>query len=67
MSLPDFGALSQWSVDDIGRFWEAVWRYFEISSATPYREVLSGSMPGARWFEGATVNYAEQVFRQADR
>ena len=63
--LPDFGALWQWSVDDVGRFWEAVWRYFEISSATPYREVLSGSMPGARWFEGATVNYAEQVFRKA--
>jgi acetoacetyl-CoA synthetase len=62
--LPDFGALWRWSVADVARFWEAVWRYFEISSPTPYGEVLNGVMPEARWFEGATLNYAEQVFRR---
>jgi acetoacetyl-CoA synthetase len=61
--VPDFGALWRWSVADVPRFWEAVWRYFEISSPRPYGAVLSGVMPEARWFEGATLNYAEQVFR----
>jgi acetoacetyl-CoA synthetase len=61
--VPDFGALWRWSVADVARFWEAVWRYFEISSPSPYGAVLSGVMPVARWFEGATLNYAEHVFR----
>jgi acetoacetyl-CoA synthetase len=62
LSLPDFEALRRWSADDVASFWEALWTYFGFTSPTPYVEVLSGVMPDARWFEGATVNYAEQVF-----
>jgi acetoacetyl-CoA synthetase len=64
VGLLDYEALWRWSVDDVGRFWEAAWRYFEITSPTPYRRALAGAMPGAQWFEGATINYAEQVFRR---
>lgn len=46
-------------------FWESLWAYFKIIHHTPYTQVLSGTqMPDYKWFEGATLNYAEHVFRQ---
>jgi acetoacetyl-CoA synthetase len=61
-----YDALWRWSVEELEAFWESLWDYFQIQSATPYAQVLSGrEMPGARWFEGATLNYAEHVFRNA--
>lgn len=58
--------LWRWSVSDLEAFWESLWEYFQIRSATPYTRVLSShEMPGARWFEGATLNYVEHVFRRA--
>jgi acetoacetyl-CoA synthetase len=64
---PDYQAAWQWSVDHPAEFWEILWRYFDVQSATPYEAVLSDSaMPGARWFPGATLNFAEHVFRAAD-
>jgi acetoacetyl-CoA synthetase len=63
-SFPDYGALWRWSTEDLEGFWESVWEYFEVWSSTPYRAVLSErKMPGAKWFEGSQVNYAEHVFR----
>lgn len=63
VTLPDYGSLWRWSVANVEEFWGAVWRYFGLTSATPYRSVLSGSMPEASWFAGAGMNYCEQVFR----
>lgn len=61
----NYDALWRWSVEEVAAFWEAVWQYFEIKSHQPYASVLSGdSMPDVRWFEGATLNYAEHIFRQ---
>ena len=58
--------LWRWSVTEIERFWESIQRFFEVKLSSPPRAILSGrSMPGARWFEGATLNYAEQAFRHA--
>ncbi|MEZ4961397.1 MAG: acetoacetate--CoA ligase [Saprospiraceae bacterium] len=57
----------EWSVKNVPDFWESIWKYFEVISHSPYRQVLANDkMPGARWFEGATLNYAEHVFRKAD-
>ncbi|ALF11152.1 acetoacetate--CoA ligase [Parageobacillus thermoglucosidasius] len=57
-------ALWNWSVEHLEEFWESVWEYCEIKSAAPYRCVLEErKMPGAKWFPGATLNYAENVFR----
>ncbi len=65
LRFDDYHALWRWSVDRPDLFWETVWQYFQVISHTPYRQVLSGlEMPGARWFEGATLNYAEHIFRQ---
>lgn len=62
----DYASLWDWSVTDIEGFWASVWDYFDIKSPTPYSQVLdSRKMPGAQWFEGAQVNYVQQVFRHA--
>jgi len=62
----DYHALWQWSVNDIASFWASLWDYFQIKSSTPPSTVLlDRTMPGARWFPDATINYAEHVFRNA--
>ena len=64
LSFDTYDALWRWSVQDLPAFWQSVWDYFRIESPTPHRSVLSEDrMPGARWFEGAQVNYARQVLR----
>ncbi|MER7834342.1 acetoacetate--CoA ligase [Streptomyces sp. NPDC096040] len=60
----DYATLHDWSVTDLEGFWGAVWEYFEIEAATPYERVLAEeTMPGARWFTGATLNYAHHALR----
>jgi len=62
--IRDYNALWQWSVDHPEDFWESIWKYFKIKSYTSYKRVMSSDpMPYTRWFEGATLNYAEHVFR----
>jgi len=65
----DYQPLWQWSVDQPEAFWESIWNYFRIKSYTPYKRVMSEDpMPFTRWFEGASLNYAEHVFRnETDR
>lgn len=62
----DYADLWAWSTTDLEGFWSSVWTYGGLESPTPYRAVVSGEMPEARWFEGAEVNYARQVFRHAE-
>jgi len=53
-----------WSVKNTAEFWESVWQYFDIQAHAPYTSVISGdTMPGVRWFEGSTLNYAEHIFK----
>ncbi|WP_044560533.1 acetoacetate--CoA ligase [Azospirillum sp. B4] len=65
LAFPDYAAMWEWSRTDLTAFWRSVWDYHDIASPTSPTAVLSGTMPGARWFEGAQVNYARQVFRHA--
>ena len=59
-----YQALWRWSVTDLEGFWQAVWDYFGIASSAPPARVLgSRAMPGAQWFPGARLNYAEHVLR----
>ncbi|MFD3686599.1 acetoacetate--CoA ligase [Nocardiopsis sp. NPDC058631] len=63
----DYDSLWRWSVTDVDGFWEAVWEYYGVRSATPYGQVLAErAMPGASWFPGATLNYARHVFEGRD-
>ncbi|MFE6488442.1 acetoacetate--CoA ligase [Streptomyces sp. NPDC057757] len=60
----DYAALHRWSVTDLEGFWGAVWEYFGVDAETPYDRVLAEeTMPGARWFTGATLNYAHHALR----
>ena len=68
LRFSSYDELWQWSVDELEAFWASIWDYFEMRSPTPYAQVLvERRMPGARWFEGAQVNYARQVFRHVQR
>ncbi|MER5969674.1 acetoacetate--CoA ligase [Streptomyces sp. NPDC002055] len=61
-----YAALHRWSVDELERFWQAVAEWFDVRFDTPYERVLADpAMPGARWFPGATLNYAEHALRAA--
>ncbi|WP_213934186.1 acetoacetate--CoA ligase [Rhodococcus sp. B50] len=65
LDLPDYRALWQWSVDEPGDFWQAVWDAFDVVSHTdPGPALADASMPGAAWFPGARLNFAEYVFRE---
>ncbi|MER6081941.1 AMP-binding protein, partial [Streptomyces sp. NPDC001833] len=60
----DYQALHRWSVTDLEGFWAAVWEYFDVDATTPYERVLAEeTMPGARWFPGAGLNYAHHALR----
>jgi len=62
VDLPDYDAALRWSVEDLEGFWGAIWDFFGVRAHTPYERVLSAPvLPGARWFEGATLNYAEHM------
>ena len=65
----DFHELRRWSLDDLEGFWAAIWDFFGILAHTPYGRVLgSREMPGAEWFPGARLNYAEHLIgRDEDR
>jgi acetoacetyl-CoA synthetase len=56
--------LWQWSIDDLDGFWGSMWEYFDVRAAEPYERVLGRrSMPGAEWFPGARLNFAEHALR----
>ncbi|MFD6168747.1 acetoacetate--CoA ligase [Streptomyces coeruleorubidus] len=60
----DYAALHRWSVTDLEGFWGAVWEYFDVDADSRYERVLAEErMPGARWFPGATLNYAHHALR----
>jgi acetoacetyl-CoA synthetase len=62
VQLSGYADLWQWSVSDLESFWSAAWDFFGIRAHTPYEQVLSGhEMPGAKWFTGSHLNYAEHA------
>ncbi len=62
-----YADLHQWSVTHREEFWKSIWNYFGINSHSPYRAVLENDvMPGASWFPGATLNFAEHLLRYRD-
>ncbi len=63
-AFADYSALWHWSVTELTAFWQSIWDYFEVIAHDPPTAVLLDSrMPGATWFPGATLNYAEHVLR----
>ncbi len=57
-----YAELQAWSASDLEGFWGAIWEHFGVIAHTPHDRVLGDrSMPGADWFGGATLNYAENL------
>jgi acetoacetyl-CoA synthetase len=68
LEFDDYASVWEWSVSDLEGFWGSLWEYFEIKTHSPHETVLSArTMPGAQWFPGATLNYAEHALRRRDR
>ncbi|WP_084532226.1 acetoacetate--CoA ligase [Nocardia miyunensis] len=60
LDFESWAQLHAWSIAESAEFWRSIWDYFEIKAHSPFRTVLADdSMPGAQWFPGATLNYAE--------
>jgi acetoacetyl-CoA synthetase len=59
-----YDELWRWSVEDLEGFWAAIWQFFDVRASTPYEQVLGRrEMPGAQWFTGSRLSYAEHFFR----
>jgi acetoacetyl-CoA synthetase len=64
LTFNDYNSLWQWSVTELEDFWQSLWEFFEIKASKPFTGVLpERKMPGAEWFKGSELNYAEHVFR----
>lgn len=63
-----YDALYQWSVDNVSDFWGAVWDFVQMQSSSPYTQVVDNpkALPGAKWFEGARLNFAQNLLRFRD-
>ncbi|MFP5388366.1 MAG: AMP-binding protein, partial [Thermoleophilia bacterium] len=67
LDFTTYGELWQWSVDDLEAFWSAIWDFFGVQADGAYERALgSRVMPGAEWFAGTRLNYAEHVFAGKD-
>jgi acetoacetyl-CoA synthetase len=58
----DYHELWRWSVEDLEGFWRSLWELYEVGPS-PERVLARAEMPGAEWFPGTQLNYAERLFR----
>jgi len=67
LRLEGYHDLWQWSVGDLEGFWGSIWEFFAVEASAPFDRVLGRrEMPGAEWFPGAELSYAQHVFRNRD-
>jgi len=68
MELDNYRDLYNWSVNEITCFWEAVWSFGNPVVSKDYQQVVDddSKMPGAKWFSGARLNFAENLLRRRD-
>ena len=64
----EYDPLYHWSVENIPEFWTAIWDFAGVIASAPYQEVIDdlNKMPGAKWFTGARLNFAENLLRYRD-
>ena len=68
LQLQSYEQLYKWSVNSIPDFWSAVWEFAEVKSSKPYTKVVDdiNRFPGAKWFPGARLNFAENLLKHND-
>src|SRR5947208_96918 len=67
LSFASYQELWAWSVEDLEGFWSSIWEYFGVEAPTSFSSVLaSRDMPGAQWFPGPNLNFAQHALRRRD-
>ncbi|OGU66830.1 MAG: acetoacetate--CoA ligase [Ignavibacteria bacterium RBG_16_36_9] len=67
LSFTGYNELHSWSVNDIETFWESIWKFSVIIHSKPYKRILDKRIiPGVNWFEGAQLNFTENLLRYRD-
>ena len=68
LNLSTYKELYQWSLENISDFWAEMWDFSEIKASKPYDQVVADltKFPGAKWFTGARLNFAENLLRYRD-
>lgn len=64
-AFPDYQSLHQWSIESLETFWESFLEYSGVKFSQPHHQVLDTyNIPGAHWFSGMQLNYAENLLNQ---
>ena len=64
LEFSNYDQLWSWSVSDLNFFWQTIWDYFQLKSASSFERPLEAEkMPGAQWFLGARLNFLDEIFR----
>jgi acetoacetyl-CoA synthetase len=68
LSIRNYPELYKWSIENIAAFWETLWEFAKIRSSQRYTHVVDdlNKFPGAQWFVGARLNFAENLLRYRD-
>src|SRR5689334_13580221 len=68
LNLTSYPELYQWSVENIPEFWAAMWDFAEIQGSKQYDQIVDDlrKFPGAEWFPGVRLNFAENLLRHRD-
>ncbi len=67
LTFEEYDGLWEWSVNDVEGFWSSLWEFLDVRASEPYETALARrEMPGAEWFPGSRLNYAEHVLRNAE-
>jgi len=66
LRFADYASLWRWSVDDLDAFWTSIWDFFGLRGTRGERALASERMPGAQWFPGASLSYAEHALARRD-
>ncbi len=67
LRFADYEELWRWSVTELADFWAAVWEFFDLDEVSGYDTVLAEeTMPGARWFPGASLNFAGYLLERGE-
>lgn len=67
-NFTEYSQLYQWSIENIPEFWASIWDFTEIKASKTYEKVVDDltKFPGAKWFVGARLNFAENLLRYRD-
>ena len=68
VTLTNYDELYDWSIKYPEMFWPAVWEFCHVKSSSPWNKVITDGdkLPGAKWFQGARLNFAENLLSRRD-